>query len=204
MRSVTFLSLLFVLAFSSSALSDLLTIDCSHAGMKHTGTKELVVVSLWSRGRPGVNHYNHTNDFLMLLNNPPPSIGANYPSNKDDSNEHCWMPLPTAFPYLSWFLPDMDWKDMIIKIWMPLGGYTSPQLKRGEGDAMWIDRLMVKTSKGDLSWGRDGGKGYCLSPDVNDTFGSDRQNAPCSPCWVFDVNTGKARHCQLENGYEYF
>ncbi len=113
--------------------------------------------------------------------------------------------------------------EMTIKIYMPVEGPTIGRvgvgvdpdtgycctssrdvkeiaLSPGPADAMWIDAVGLFPGGGSfvseaITFGKDGGRGYCISRDPNDSFGSDNHRTPCSPCWEFNLETGQASQC---------
>lgn len=61
-------------------------------------------------------------------------------------------------------------------------------------NAIWLDRVVVETKVpyDDNEFGVDGKKGWCLSTDSSDTFGSDRQDGNCQKSVTFNVmNTAR-------------
>ncbi len=198
-----------------------LTIDCHDFGMKHSGTKEVVNIDFMLNASPQIPggvlkdrvflNYDTSRVYQQLY-----LPDQNKVNTKDGSDIACSMPFnpQNMQPILKFGTPDTHHADKnrprSVKIYLPEHGspgggnhefYSRREwplgLKSGEANAMWIDRLIYADHGLDffVEFGRDGSRGYCLSSDPNDSFGSDRQGRPCSPCWDFDLLTGKATTC---------
>ena len=78
----------------------------------------------------------------------------------------------------------------------------SVQVRIAGGDALWIDELKL-LKHWDLKhhFGRNGGKGYCLSTEANDSGGSWRQyvDGDCKPCFEFKTSNNKVYGCSKPN-----
>lgn len=91
-----------------------------------------------------------------------------YPNPADPAT--CPIPAP-----IYGFLPDP-----LVRFEHPAGTEYTLVFTATGSNAIWIDAVFfVELGRGTSQRGVDGGKGWCLSTDPDDTFGSDRQDGGC-------------------------
>ena len=157
----------------------MLMVDCFKGGVEHTGTKNDITVGTGTGS-------------VMGVFNSKDKARSSKPSATDRTCKTAGMTVQ--------FLPGVDMTGHGGWGWgagpKAYKGKTI-RLHAGGDDAFWIDRIEVLHlgSGPTRRWGVNNGKGWCLSNDSSDTFGSSNQSSACEGCWEFNADTRKAKKC---------
>jgi len=161
--------------------------DCFSEGVSYTGSNNDLWVEVWENREKRTSGLVKMPDSVCERELPGLADGWHQFAGLDQELKPGWQ--PGADPQVT--------RHIFVRI-----------LATGD-DAAWLDRLALiqgcgfprdyNCGDGDITWGVDGEKGYCLSTDAADSFGATRQSGSCSPCWDF-LPDGTIKACNVRYG----
>jgi len=173
-----------------------LTLDCfSTQNIKNRGSSNLIRVKFLDHNRKIVSagaSVHSSDKFANKVQSMLPFVSLKL----TDAQCHGTKALGARFPAPSNKRIDVRYNIAKIK-------YI--QIETDGDNALWLDRVIYKNKSGSgVQWGKNEGKGYCLSTETSDADGEWKDyvsSAGCTPCKEFVINTGQTNHsCVSEVG----
>jgi hypothetical protein len=176
------LSVLQLLRTTTSFITDL-KVDCHHPDYGSKGSRS-------------------TNGKIKAeLHSECPGYSSNVGYEESDGFDYCgdWFTKGATFgtlsaPYEAGYRSTQKWLN---NCFQSLKLYIDPD-SDGANDAFFIDQLkLFFPHTKNLKWGRNKGRGWCLSNQATDKFTGPNGDINCHPCILFEPD-GEWSYCQIE------